>query len=177
MTANEYDSMPAIERLRRMVSGFNCCSESFLQSFSMDELVTLHRSWMISDWDIYPDRWTDRQVTEALAGIPPNWDDKMRPVYATECLEVRWLKQNHTGTYYKSDCGRWELHRQHTGKGYGLFDSRNIDGPPVSYPSSLKAASKSVRMLLTVERDRQDEPRPEGPLPQLVSVTLGPRRG
>jgi hypothetical protein len=81
MTAEQYDNMPAIERLRRMVRAFDRNSEEFNQAFTMDELLTIHRAWMLSGWDIWPDRWTERQVMEALAGKPPNWDDNMRPLY------------------------------------------------------------------------------------------------
>ena len=77
---------PGIAELRHMVKNFNECNESFLdgehRSFTIEQLVTLHRAWMASGWDIYPDRWEPRQVEEALRGIPPKWDSKTeKPVY------------------------------------------------------------------------------------------------
>ena len=74
----KYDS--GIEELRHIVSNFDCNIENFNSKYSLEELVKIHRSWMKSDWDIWPDRWTERQVQEALQGIPPNWDDQGRPL-------------------------------------------------------------------------------------------------
>jgi len=78
--ARELDEV-AIDELRHMVSNFNACNESFNQRFTLEQLVTLHRVWMACGWDIYPDTWTDRQIREALRGIPPQWDDNEEPVY------------------------------------------------------------------------------------------------
>jgi hypothetical protein len=72
------------EELRLMVRNFDRCRESFLDAFSLEQLVTIHRAWLASAWDFFPDSWTERQVTEALQGIPPQWDvETEAPVYAT----------------------------------------------------------------------------------------------
>lgn len=81
MTPAEYDVKPAIEHLRLMVRNFDGCSETFNQHYSIDELVMLHRAWMFSGWDISPDRWSARQLNEALCGVAPRWDDNENPVY------------------------------------------------------------------------------------------------
>lgn len=73
-----------MEELRLLVKNFNGCAESFLDRFSVEELITLHRIHQQSDWDIQPDHWEEQQVREALQGIVPSWDDQERPVYS-EC--------------------------------------------------------------------------------------------
>lgn len=81
MTPEQFDAKPAIEHLRLMVRNFDCCNETFNQQFGPGELFAIHRAWMLSGWDIYPDKWAPRQVAEALKGKPPKWDDRERPVY------------------------------------------------------------------------------------------------
>lgn len=71
-----------MEELRLLVKNFNGCAESFLDRFSAEELITLHRISQQSDWDFQPDRWEERQVQEALQGIVPIWDDQERTVYS-----------------------------------------------------------------------------------------------
>jgi hypothetical protein len=66
----------AIAEMRHMVKNFDCMREGFNESFTMGELITLHRSWMACGWDFYPDRdWTGKQVDRALRGIVPTWDN------------------------------------------------------------------------------------------------------
>lgn len=81
MTRKEFDEMSAIEHFRLMVQNFNGCTESFNERFSAVQLLAIHRAWMLSEWDIYPDSWTARQVREALKGLPPQWDNDEKPVY------------------------------------------------------------------------------------------------
>jgi hypothetical protein len=69
----------AIEELRHIVRSFANVNESFNQRFTLTELVTIHRCWMASGWDIYPDKWTPLQVAEALRGIIPSWDEYEAP--------------------------------------------------------------------------------------------------
>lgn len=35
--------------------------------------------WLASEWDIYPDQWAPWQVTDALAGIVPEWNSDETP--------------------------------------------------------------------------------------------------
>ena len=70
-----------LEELRHIVNNYDFCVENFISKFSVEDLIKIHRAWMKSDWDIYPDQWTDRQVKEALLGMAPNWDENENPIY------------------------------------------------------------------------------------------------
>lgn len=70
-----------IEILRLIVRNLNDCSETFLQRFDAAQLVALGRAQLLSDWDIAPDRWSARQVREALEGKPPQFDAREEPLY------------------------------------------------------------------------------------------------
>jgi len=72
--------------LRLLVRNFGDCNESFLDGFTVPELVRLHRAMIASGWDILPDRWTARQVKEALRGIVPTWGDDEKPTYQASAL-------------------------------------------------------------------------------------------
>ena len=74
-------STPAIIHLRRAVNLFNTCEEGWVETFSRDSLLRLYDAYAVCGWDIPPDRWTDQQIQDALAGKPPCWDDDERPVY------------------------------------------------------------------------------------------------
>jgi hypothetical protein len=80
MTPAEYHAKPAIEHLRLMVRNFDGCRESFNQRFTAEQLLKLHKAWMLSEWDISPDRWADWQVGNALSGLVPEWDSDGNPV-------------------------------------------------------------------------------------------------
>ena len=84
MTPAEFTARPHIDHLRLMVRNLDHCNETFNQQFSYQELWLIHRAWMLSGWDIYPDQWSERQVREALNGRPPEWDDDERPKYERE---------------------------------------------------------------------------------------------
>ena len=70
-----------MEKLRKAVRALNYCNESFLDRFTVTELLCIHDAWLKSDWDIVPDDWEDQQVTNALFGIVPQWDDNEKPIY------------------------------------------------------------------------------------------------
>lgn len=82
MNKKEFKETPAIDHIRLMEQNFGDCSESFNQRFSLEQLFAIHKAWMLSEWDVYPERWTVRQIREALKGKPPRWDDDGKPVYA-----------------------------------------------------------------------------------------------
>jgi hypothetical protein len=74
--------MTGIEELREMLACLEHCKEDFLVRFTTKQLFQLWRSWKSSEWDFYPDQWSERQVKEALRGKAPRWDDEQeRPVY------------------------------------------------------------------------------------------------
>ena len=81
-----------IDEARRLVNLFSCCSESFNQTFTLAELITLARCYTRCGYDLPPDRWALRQIEEAIAlGRTPTWDADERPVYQdrdpTDALE------------------------------------------------------------------------------------------
>lgn len=71
-----------IELLRRVVHLFDTCNETFNYRWTPEELLKLAKACWASEWDFYPDQYTERQLYEALTyGRPPKWDDKEKPVY------------------------------------------------------------------------------------------------
>ncbi len=71
----------SIEKLRAMVALFNNCDESFNQQFTIEELAKLHEVYQKCQWDIPPHRWSERQLSAALKGKVPMFDDNGLPVY------------------------------------------------------------------------------------------------
>ncbi len=69
------------EELRRAAALFSNCNESFNCEHSAAQLLTLWRMYTVSGYDITPDRWSPRQVAEALEGRAPKWDENLRAVY------------------------------------------------------------------------------------------------
>lgn len=69
------------EELRLAVSNLNATREGFNDQFTAAQLLQINRMLVLGEWDILPDMWTRRQVKEALAGVPPQFDDQERPVY------------------------------------------------------------------------------------------------
>ena len=58
-----------IDKLRAMEQMFNAMNESFNQSFrSLRELELIYDAHQKSDYDYYPDQWTDKMVKAALQG-------------------------------------------------------------------------------------------------------------
>lgn len=81
-TAESPSGRTGIEDLRRLVMNFNYCRESFLERFTIAELVKLHHAHQGCAWDFFPDQWTERQVREALRGRIPTWDPATeKPTY------------------------------------------------------------------------------------------------
>jgi hypothetical protein len=75
------ERLSGAEELRLCVSNMNVVSESFNDQFTTAQLLQIHRMHILSEWDIYPDKWTTRQLREALKGKPPMFDDNERPIY------------------------------------------------------------------------------------------------
>lgn len=82
MTKEELDEMTGAELLRLIVQNISATTESFNDQYSLEELVQIHRMFLLSDWDIYPDEWTRRQIKEALEGYPPQWTKNEKPKYS-----------------------------------------------------------------------------------------------
>jgi hypothetical protein len=81
MTREELERMTGAEQLRLIVSNIDHMSETFLDMYTLEEIVQLYRMCLLSGFDVYPDQWTRRQVRAALQGIPPSWDNDEKPVY------------------------------------------------------------------------------------------------
>lgn len=69
------------EEMRLCVSNMNVNRESFNNRFTAAQLLQINRMLILSEWEIYPDQWSARQVREALNGTPPQFDENERPVY------------------------------------------------------------------------------------------------
>lgn len=66
-----------IELVRYAVHLLDQCNESFNQRWSESQLLSIAKACQESKWDIYPDRWTERQVQECVQfGMTPQWEDK-----------------------------------------------------------------------------------------------------
>lgn len=75
-----------MQKLRAVVSYFDRCRESFNDRFTPAQLVKLHDAAMASEWDIYADQWSERQLREALRGIAPAWTDEGEPLHKPAVL-------------------------------------------------------------------------------------------
>lgn len=77
-----------IEMLRGAVKCFDDCRETFNQEYSPEDLIKIYRALLATADDIYPDRWTNRQVIDALNGIVPTWNDNLAAVYPADGSDV-----------------------------------------------------------------------------------------
>lgn len=71
--AREAESRTGAEELRLIVRSMNSTCEGFNDRFTLEQLVQIYRMYLASEWEILPNRWTPRQIKEALAGKPPAW--------------------------------------------------------------------------------------------------------
>lgn len=69
------------DELRIIVRNMDATTEGFNDRYTAEQLIQIYRMHLASEWDIYPDDWTSRQVREALKGKPPRWTDDERPLY------------------------------------------------------------------------------------------------
>lgn len=69
------------EELRLCESNLSHTIESFNDRFTAAQLIQINRMLVVSEFDIFPDQWSARQVREALMGKPPRFDRNERPVY------------------------------------------------------------------------------------------------
>ena len=83
-----FQALSGIGQARDIVQAFNACRESFNERFDYTDLHHLRMMWLASEWDYSPDNWTDWQVSDALDGFPPKWDDSEKPVRRTGSEEI-----------------------------------------------------------------------------------------
>lgn len=61
--------MTGIEKLRRAVTLFSNCTETFNERWTADELLKIYAAYHASGWDITPDQWSDDQLMAALRAV------------------------------------------------------------------------------------------------------------
>jgi len=77
-----YDALAGVELIRAIADMTRWTSEDFWAGMSAEQVVAIGRAHRDSEWDFLPDRWTTRQVEEALAGVVPRWaGDDEQPIY------------------------------------------------------------------------------------------------
>lgn len=104
MNAKHDLELDGISELRAAVRLLNGANESFNQRFTAEQLLQLCRMHRASQWDYYPDCWSERQVQEALAGRPPEWDNVAgEPLYAPHC-ESRAVRTTATSAASVKPC-------------------------------------------------------------------------
>lgn len=69
------------DEMRLIVRNIGNCRQSFVDQFTAEQLLQLFRMQLASGWDFYPDQWEARQVSEALQGVAPAWDNDETPLY------------------------------------------------------------------------------------------------
>jgi len=84
-----HSEQTGIERLRNAVRAFDNCNESFLQQWGTDDLLKIHEAWCKSEWDVFPDQWTERQITMATCTrTPPQFRESektgLEPIYPSD---------------------------------------------------------------------------------------------
>jgi hypothetical protein len=103
MKREDVTGMTGAEILRLAVSNIDRCRESFLDEFTAGQLLKLCRALWLSDWDIYPDQWTKRQIRDALAGISPSFNGSERATYPTFRVKVD-LNEKRAGSGWSQWC-------------------------------------------------------------------------
>lgn len=74
--------LEGIEFLRYAVRLFDSCKESFMEKAHADDLLKIAKAHHASEYDYYPDLWSQRQVDECLEhGKVPRWDRNEKPIY------------------------------------------------------------------------------------------------
>ncbi len=71
------------DELRLIVQNVNTTRDGFNDNYTTEQLIQIYRMQLASEWNFYPDQWTPRQVREALAGKPPQWDAEEKPMYGS----------------------------------------------------------------------------------------------
>lgn len=78
-----------IALVRYAVNLFSYCNESFNENYSAVELLKIADACQKSSWDIAPDHWDERQISECInLGAVPDWKEndngKLIPIYHKE---------------------------------------------------------------------------------------------
>ena len=68
----------AAEQLRAIVRAMANEPETFLDAYTLPQLVALYTAAARASWTYAPSTWTPRQRMEALRGVVPRWDAEGR---------------------------------------------------------------------------------------------------
>lgn len=78
-----------IELIRYAVHLLDRTNESLNQRFTAEQLLRLATACQKSEWDFYPDDWTERQLQECIQfGITPQWKEETTPNGGTKYVPV-----------------------------------------------------------------------------------------
>ncbi len=80
--ASTENKITGIELLRYAVRLFNNGNETFALTFDEDKLLKIAQGYRACDWDVHPDRWEERQISDLLVYDKiPQWDENEQPIY------------------------------------------------------------------------------------------------
>lgn len=78
---NPYKPRTGVELLRLAVRLCDNGNETFNMRYSAQELLRLTQMWEACEFDIPPHRWEALQITQALRGVVPQFNDDETPKY------------------------------------------------------------------------------------------------
>jgi hypothetical protein len=62
------------DMLRQIVRNMDYTDEGFNARWTLEQLVQIYSMHLASEWDIYPDEWSEEQLAAALNGVPPTFE-------------------------------------------------------------------------------------------------------
>lgn len=78
-----------VDELRRAVQLLSRNREDFNQRHTAEELLAIARACWASEWDVWPDKWTDEQVAAAIRGIAPKFREGRFGLHALDVTDCR----------------------------------------------------------------------------------------
>lgn len=65
-----------IDEMRRAVTLFSNCNETFNSEYSAESLLAIYRAYASCGWDITPDQWTPEQLAACVQfGTVPTFEE------------------------------------------------------------------------------------------------------
>lgn len=75
------DERTPMEALRHFAEISGYVRESLWDGLTRAQCLALYDAWQASEWDIFPDQWSQAQLTDALRyGIAPAFDANEQPL-------------------------------------------------------------------------------------------------
>lgn len=89
----KFEGYSGADLLRHIVRNMDTTAEYANDDLAIDEIVAIHIALLMSEWDFYPDQWTEAQKQAAIRyGEPPRFDDQTeRPL---KPFGKDWKKHN-----------------------------------------------------------------------------------